>query len=192
MGILSLVLACALVAGDAVTPTVPEPTGSEPTWSPVRWTDLDGRTWTTEDLEGRVVLLDFWATWCAPCLAELPNLRTIDRRFGARGLVLIGVALDTMDRRRLRAFLSRHDMRWPQVHVPRGVESDIAERFSVGAVPATLVFDREGRLVARDLRGRALELTIETLLGQEDGAGESSGATERASWVSMPRARPSR
>lgn len=134
-------------------------------WSATEWTDLDGKIWSAADLEGQVVLLDFWATWCAPCLAELPNLRRLDERFSSRGLVILGIALDTIDRRRLHSFLRRHDITWPQVHEPRGTESQAARRFRVEAVPSTLLIDPSGRVVARDLRGRALEVTVEALIG---------------------------
>ena len=133
-------------------------------WRATRWTDLDGKTWTAAELEGRVVLLDFWATWCAPCLAELPNLRQLAERHPSDDLILLGIALDTIDRTRLRSFLRRHDITWPQVHEPRGVEGEIARRFGVEAVPSTFLVDRAGRLVARDLHGRALEVTVETLV----------------------------
>lgn len=125
--------------------------------------DLQGRTWGPEQFEGKVVLLDFWATWCPPCIAELPHLRRLDERFAGEDFVLIGVALDAIDRRGLRAFLRRHNVEWPQIHARRGVDSDLARHYSVEAVPATLVLDRRGRPVARDLRGQALELVIETL-----------------------------
>lgn len=142
-----------------------EPRGS--IWSTIRWVDLDGKTWSATELEGRVVLLDFWATWCAPCLAELPNLRQLAEKHPSDDLVILGIALDTLDRARLRSFLRRHGMTWPQIHEPRGVDGEVARRFGVEAVPATFLVDRGGRLVARDLHGRALEVTISTLVRQK-------------------------
>ena len=136
-------------------------------WRPAEFIDTEGRQWTAADLEGHVVLLDFWATWCAPCRAEFPHLRRLKERFGEHGLVLVGVALDTTGRRRLRSFLLRHDLTWPQVHARRGFEGELAVRFGIEAVPATVLIDREGRVVAHNLRGRALEATVETLLGIE-------------------------
>ena len=133
-------------------------------WRDREWTDVEGKTWTAEELEGRVVLLDFWATWCAPCLAELPNLRRLQAEHGDDGLVIVGIALDAIDRRGLRSFLLRHGIDWPQVHRPDGVASELARRFAVEAVPVTLLVDRQGRVIARDLRGEALARVVATLL----------------------------
>ncbi len=134
-------------------------------WQDVAWTDLAGRQWTRAELEGRVVLLDFWATWCAPCLAELPHLEELHERYADRGFVLLGVALDTLDRRRLRSFLHRHDVRWPQVHESRGTDGEAARAFGVEAVPSTVLVDRSGRVVARGFRGPALAAAVDALLG---------------------------
>ncbi len=157
----ALILALAL-AGISAGPAEVTPPAS--VWHEIAWTDLEGRKWTRAELEGRVVLLDFWATWCAPCLAELPHLKQLHERYSDRGFVLLGVALDTIDRRRLRSFLQRQEIRWPQVHETRGASGDAARAFDVEAVPSTVLVDRSGRIVARDFRGPALETTIETLL----------------------------
>lgn len=125
---------------------------------------MTGRPWAPEDLQGKVVLIDFWATWCTPCLAELPNLRRIAERFNDDQLVIFGFALDAIERRDLRSFLLRHEITWPQIHEPRGMQSTVARHFDVEALPATLLIDSKGRIVARDLRGPALEAAIEALV----------------------------
>lgn len=145
------------------------PTAADSIWQSEEWTDVQGHLWTSEKLEGQVVLLDFWATWCAPCLAELPNLRQLHERHTKDGLRIVGIALDAIDRRGLRSFLLRHDIGWPQVHASTGVESDLAQRFGVEAVPVTVLIDRKGRVIARDLRGVALAKVIETLLPSVEG-----------------------
>lgn len=132
-------------------------------WSGVELRDLDGKVWTAEDLLGKIVVLDFWATWCTPCLAELPKLRALDEAYGD-DLLILGVALDSMERRDLRSFLRRHGARWPQIHRPTGLDDSMAEAWGVEAVPAVRIIDRQGRWVASDLRGRALELTVRRLI----------------------------
>lgn len=133
-------------------------------WQGVSWTDLDGNRWSSEELRGKVVLLDFWATWCLPCLAQMPHLRELSGRFAEQDVVVLGVVLDSKQRRPLRSFLARHRINWPQVHQPLAFGSDAALHFGVDNVPATVVVDRRGRIVARDLTGPSLDATLQMLL----------------------------
>ncbi|MDQ3168878.1 MAG: TlpA family protein disulfide reductase [Acidobacteriota bacterium] len=125
---------------------------------------IDGTRMTLEALRGKVVLLDFWATWCAPCLVELPRLRRLHDELGNASLVIVGVSLDTTEPRRLASWTRRNNIGWPQVHDGRGYNGALARQFGVEELPATLLFDRDGRLAARDLRGVRLEATIRALL----------------------------
>ena len=131
--------------------------------------DLEFRTFEGEelaakDLLGRIVLVDFWATWCAPCLEELPNLRRIHEELASRGVLILGVSVDqTSDRAQLRTWLRRNEIEWPQVWDNRGVDGQLAKRFGVEAVPRTVVIDRAGRMVAVDLRGDALYTVLRDL-----------------------------
>ena len=124
---------------------------------------VDGRTVSLDELRGRVVVVDFWATWCAPCLAELPKLRALHERFPGR-LVLIGVNLDSMERRRFISWIRRNAVEWPQVQDGRGYNSDLARRFEIDSLPATLLFDTQGRLVSRNLRGERLISAVSATL----------------------------
>lgn len=141
-----------------------EPRTGEGVWTGVEAVDLAGDSWTSSTLLGRVVLLDFWARWCAPCLAELPNLRRIQEELAGEGLVILGVSLDSAHRRDVRSFTLRHEMGWPQIHDSRGLDGPLARRFGVEAVPRTVVVDREGRMVAVDLRGEALSVVLRDLV----------------------------
>lgn len=127
--------------------------------------DMDDRRWTTASLRGRVVVLDFWATWCAPCLADIPWYRQIVERFDTR-VQVIGISLDTSDRRTLAAWLNRQRVDWPQVWEARGYDSPLAERFGVTALPASVLIGRDGRVVAVNLRGERLVAAIEGLLAE--------------------------
>ena len=128
------------------------------------FTTTDGTRMSLEGLRGKVVLLDFWATWCAPCLAELPRLRRLHEELGASGLVIVGVSLDGIEPRRFASWTRRNGVSWPQVRDGRSYNGALARAFSVEELPATVLFDRDGRLAARDLRGERLEAAIRALL----------------------------
>lgn len=128
------------------------------------FTTTDGTRLSLEALRGKVVLLDFWATWCAPCLAELPRLRRLHEELSASGLVIIGVSLDGIEPRRFRSWTRRNGVAWPQVRDGRSYQGALARAFDVEELPATALFGRDGRLAARDLRGEPLEAAIRRLL----------------------------
>jgi thiol-disulfide isomerase/thioredoxin len=137
----------------AITQTVP--------WSA---TDIDGHAWSGDALRGRVVLIDFWATWCAPCLEDLPRLKRLHARQGAHGLTIIGVSLDRASTRDFRSWLQRQAIVWPQVREAGQYDSPMARRFGVDAIPASYLFDRDGRMQATSLRGQALEARVTALV----------------------------
>lgn len=106
--------------------------------------------------KGKVVLIDFWATWCGPCRRELPHIKSVYEKYRQRGLEVVGVSLDT-DPAALKEFLQEHQIRWPQVFYPnpaeRGWKSPLAQRFGVTSIPSLLLVDASGRVVATGLRG---------------------------------------
>jgi thiol-disulfide isomerase/thioredoxin len=98
------------------------------------------------DFRGKVVLVDFWATWCAPCLGALPEMEELSRKLGGQPFAIVGVDTDADDRR-LRAFLARRPAAWTQVR-DRGAK--VAKQvFGVRGYPTYLVLDREGRIVRK-------------------------------------------
>lgn len=130
---------------------------------------LAGQPIKLSDYRGKVVLLDFWATWCAPCLAELPNIERAYRRYGKEGqLVIIGVSLD-FDGATVRRFLRRRKPSWPQLAVCPADENPVAKLYNVTNVPATFLIDGQGKVVAKDLRGRSLRKQLRKLLSSAGG-----------------------
>jgi peroxiredoxin len=124
--------------------------------------ELAGKTLRLDSLKGRYVLVDFWATWCAPCVAELPRLQEAYRKHHEAGLEIIGVSLDETTTA-VTDFVKVRKLPWFQVHNgTAGV--DLVEAFGVSAIPASYLISPEGNVVRLDLRGAALEATLAKLL----------------------------
>jgi thiol-disulfide isomerase/thioredoxin len=112
--------------------------------------ELSGREVSLEALRGKIIVLDFWATTCAPCIAELPRMRDIYRRYAGRGVEFIGVSLDESEeqggRQALHHFLKRNEVPWPQYYQGQGYESAFSMAWGVGSAPTLFLLDRDGRL----------------------------------------------
>ena len=125
--------------------------------------DLAGRRWTASSLAGRVVVVDFWATWCAPCLADLPWLRRLHERGAGRSVQVLGVSLDVGERRTLVAWLNRQRVDWPQIWDDRGYGGGLARQFGITTLPASILVAPDGRVVAVNLRAERLVAAIDAL-----------------------------
>lgn len=126
---------------------------------------LDGREIRLSDYRGRVVLLDFWATWCQPCIVELPNVVRTYSEYNHRGFEIIGLSLDE-DRDRLVGFVKEQKIPWPQLFDGKGWKMEIAQLYRVSAIPATYLLDRNGTIRYKNLRGRELARRVEELLAE--------------------------
>ena len=138
-------------------------------------TDLDGQRWTAADLRGRVLLVDFWATWCAPCLAELPRLKALRARHSRDEFEILGISLDPASRQSLVSWLNRNRIDWPQVHERAGYSGQVARLLDVDRLPRTILIDRHGEIAAVDLRGDRLEAAINDLVVRRAGQPPSEG-----------------
>jgi len=112
---------------------------------------LGGKTVSPGEFKGKVLLLDFWATWCAPCRRELPALKKTYQTYHEKGLEILGLSLDR-DSDKLAAFLEAEKIPWPQVHLGDRTE-ELAKLYRFDAIPATFLIDRKGVLRMRDVRG---------------------------------------
>lgn len=127
--------------------------------------DMKGDPLSISKFKGRVVLVDFWATWCGPCVNELPVVQAAYEKYHGRGFEIIGISLDK-DLARLKAFIETKQMNWPQYFDGKGWQNKLAVKYGIDSIPATFLLDREGRIVARNLRGSALEAELEKLFGK--------------------------
>lgn len=120
---------------------------------PFDLTTLDGQTLKLADLRGKTVLLDFWATWCMPCIVETPHLKKVHEAFAKRDdFLLIGISLDT-DEQALRRFLKDQKVSWPQVVGQDSGAEKAARDYGAYAIPATFLIDPCGNIEALDLHG---------------------------------------
>jgi thiol-disulfide isomerase/thioredoxin len=123
-------------------------------------TDLHGHPLSVHALTGKVVLVDFWATWCPVCVTELPNLAAAYQKYHKDGFEVIGIDLDH-DRDTLDTFLKKQAaMSWPQYFDGRGWTNTIATQYGVEALPFSVLIGPNGKIIARNLRGPEFEMAV--------------------------------
>jgi peroxiredoxin len=125
--------------------------------------DLDGKPLSISKYKGKVVLVDFWATWCGPCITELPNVLAAYEKHHKNGFEIVGISLD-QNEAKLRDFIKTRKMPWPQYFDGKGWQTKLAEQYGVLSIPATYLLDREGKIIGRDLRGDELEQAVAAAL----------------------------
>lgn len=124
---------------------------------------LQGDSFTLSQLRGKVVLLEFWATWCGPCLPEIPHLQALYSEHASAGLEIVGISFDRNEDP-LREFLDTEPMPWIHILDTEGMQGKLAEQFNVSGIPRSLLLDRDGRIVAKNLRGEKLEAAVRDLM----------------------------
>jgi len=109
-------------------------------------TDITGKPWTLKDLRGKVVLVNFWATWCPPCRKEMPDLEALYKRFKDQGLVILSISDE--DPNKVRLFVAQMNVTYPVL-----LDSDrkVNDMFQIYGIPKTFVYDRSGKLVAQSI-----------------------------------------
>ncbi|MBR5688907.1 MAG: AhpC/TSA family protein [Prevotella sp.] len=124
----------------------------------------EGKEIALSSLRGKVVLLDFWASWCGPCLREAPNVRKVYQKYHDKGFEVFGVSLDEENKRDawLQA-IDKHQLTWLHVSSLKGWDCPVAKLYNVTGIPAMFLLDRDGRIVATNARGEKLEEEVAKL-----------------------------
>ncbi len=126
---------------------------------------LDGSEFDWKALRGKVVLVDYWATWCGPCIAELPNVKENYEKYRAQGFEVVGISLD-QDRDRLTKFIAEKEIPWVTLFEDdAGWNHHMANYYGIMGIPATILVDRDGKVVSLSARGSELGRHLAKLLG---------------------------
>jgi len=150
LGTLTLKVKNVLMTGDAA-----------PDWEA---TGYDGKTFSLSDFRGRFVLMDFWATWCGPCLAEIPNLEAAHEALGGDSLEVIGLSVDDA-RETAAGFLKKKPSLYTQGFLGQGPSYEtIRNAYGIEAIPAIWLVGPDGKILARDLRGPSITETVRTAM----------------------------
>ena len=129
---------------------------------PFSVTTLDGKQISLDDLQGKVVLIDFWATWCGPCREALPHVREIAKKFAEQPLIVLSISVDS-DEAKWKEFVAKNEMTWPQ-YCDHGFTGPVAKSFGVQAIPNTYTIDADGILQDQHIGDAAIEGKLKKLV----------------------------
>lgn len=132
---------------------------------PFAITTTDGQRVSLDELKGKVVLMDFWATWCGPCREALPHIRQIAKKFEDEPIIVLSVSLDE-DEQKWKDFVAKNNMTWSQYREPDGFRGPIARVFGVEAIPHTFTIDADGVLQDERIGDASIEGKLKKLVSR--------------------------
>ncbi|MCI7389518.1 AhpC/TSA family protein [Butyricimonas virosa] len=126
-------------------------------------TTSDGKKIALKDLRGHIVLLDFWASWCGPCMDEMPNVKALYEKYHDRGLEIVGISMDN-NKAKWEGAIERAGLVWHHVSSLKGMNRcPVAKLYQVVAIPKLYIVDKDGKIIAKDLRGEDLREKMDEL-----------------------------
>ena len=131
----------------------------------LKFTATDGKEFDVAKLRGKVVLIDFWASWCGPCIGEMPNVVATYSKLHDKGFEIVGISLD-QEKEAMDAALKKQGMTWTQHFDGKGWQNAISSSFGIRSIPAAWLLDKKGMLRETDLRGEELGKGVEKLLAE--------------------------
>ena len=134
---------------------------------PIDVTGYDKKPINLSDLKGKVVMIDFWATWCHPCMLEMPNVIATYKKMHPKGFEIVGISLDQSEDD-LKKFLATRDAPWAQFFDGKVWKNEVSTLYGVESIPQSYLLDKDGNVQGVGLRGAALGRAIERLLGPKE------------------------
>jgi len=128
-------------------------------------TNMAGNPLSVAQYRGKVVLIDFWATWCPPCRRELPNVVAIYQKYHPQGFEIIGVTLDD-DQTSVANFIKDSNMPWPEHFEGTGWDNTLVAKYGVSAIPDNILVDAQGHILGRGLKGDDLAQAVAKALAK--------------------------
>jgi thiol-disulfide isomerase/thioredoxin len=117
----------------------------------LKFTSVDGKAIDLSKMRGKVVLIDFWATWCPPCRGEVPNVVAAYNKYHDKGFEILGISLD-QDKDALLAFTNAHGMVWPQYFDGKGWDNDVSSSFGINSIPTMWLIGKDGKIITTNAR----------------------------------------
>ena len=128
--------------------------------------DLEGKPISLANYRGKIVLLDFWATWCVPCVAAIPDIKAIYEKYHNKGFEILGISHD-LDEAALRGFIEKNPLPWRQIFDGKRLAGPLAQRYSIRSLPRMFLLDREGKVISVKVRKNTLEKLVAAEIARE-------------------------